>query len=188
MNRTTLAMSLLILMQCKTMATSTEREWVVQTEAIHEEQSNQKKVWWEKRVKSYEKEYMAQITSGGLIVWMLDRGKRSEIYRLEPEYNFAHVEKDLVIARFDEGSVCFGWKWCKGHDCQSRNGAVLFNPLTGQVFRLEYEEGKGLALSSNLKKPELREIRIWILDWWKQWPGWSVSENDLIYTTFEKGK
>lgn len=141
---------------------------------------------WEKQFEVMNDDYVAQTGDAGLIVWSGTGKQKSVIFRFAPAFSFVHGREDLALASFAKDSVCVAWKWCKSHFCTNESGALIFNPTTKQVFRLEFVEEKGLALSTDLAKPENREIRTWLLRWWGQWPGWAVQEKDVFYKTFGK--
>ena len=129
--------------------------------------------------------YLAE-TDDGLNVILLKGDDKNSIYHFVPDYKYIQGCDQLGVIPFAGGATFVVWKWCEGHLCPVRNGAVMFNPLNRQVFRLEYEEGKGLTLSKNLANPENGHLRAWLLKWWEQWPGHPVPEADIIYKTLDK--
>jgi hypothetical protein len=130
--------------------------------------------------------YLAETSHDGFKVTLEKQKSAGSIYRYVPDYSFTHGCVDLIVKPFAGGPTFVAWKWCEGHFCPVRNGAVMFNPLTRQVFRLEFEEGKGLAISKSLADPENKEFRVWFLKWWAAWPGQYVREEEIRYKNFDK--
>src|SRR5262245_39839665 len=63
------------------------------------------------------------------------------------------------------------FKACKGHFCPSESAAVLYHVKKRTLFRLDYDEKRGMRLSKELSQPENSALRDWLVSWWKVWPG-----------------
>jgi hypothetical protein len=127
-------------------------------------------------------------TDDGLSVVLLKGAENISIYHFVPEYRHIQGCENLGTITFPSGDAYIAWKWCEGHFCPARNGAVVFNLSNKSVFRLEYEENKGLRLSSDLANPDSNELKAWLLNWWKKWPGRDIPETDIVYTNFDKSQ
>jgi hypothetical protein len=130
-------------------------------------------------------QYLAQV-GDGMRVWSLTKNEKSLIFSFVPDYDYTQQVGDLVVTPCEGKGTCVSWRWCMHHDCSNKSGALMFSPLSKQIFRLEYEVERGLALSNNLADPKNNDARDWLLSWWGQWPGLAIPEKDIHYRSFDK--
>lgn len=131
--------------------------------------------------------YLATMDDG-LSVALLKGAEKVLIYHFVPEYRYIQGCENFGTISFPSGDAFVAWKWCEGHFCPARNGAVVFDLSNKRIFRLEYEENIGLRLSSNLANTDRNALKAWLLNWWGKWPGRAIPEKDMIYTNLDKSQ